>query len=227
MKNIIYSVNIGNYDVFNDPIEVDKNVRYVLFTDNNNFKSKIWEVFNINKYNISHLHPRKIARILKINSHLVLPSHDVSIWIDHCFQSKIKSVEALLKSINFDKSNIMLYKHLERNCIYDEANVCIKLKLDYESVIINQIKKYREEKFPNNFGLFQTGFMIRKNNENIKKFNEVWSNEILHGSGRDQISQCYASWITKVNINPITIGKSQYNTPFLSSKNQHNKKYKF
>lgn len=225
MKIIIYSANIGNYDDFYQPSEIDKNVKYILFTDNKKYKSNVWDTYDVSKYNLSKLHPRKIARMIKINSHLILPNHDVSIWIDHCFKSKIKNSLDLLNQIGFFDKNIMLYRHTERRCIYSEAETCIKMKLDTESIIKDQMKKYKNQNFPVNFGLFQTGFMIRKNNDSIKKLNEVWSNEILNGSGRDQLSQCYASWVTKVNIDPITIGKSQYDTPFLEPKKKHNKKH--
>lgn len=223
MKIIIYSANVGDYDYFYHPKFIDYKVSYYLFTDNKYFKSKHWNVLPIE--NLNHLDDRKKARFIKINSHKVLPNHDISIWVDHCFQVKVDNVENMLSSINFYDKNIMCYAHDERNCLYDEAKICIDRKLDSTSVIDQQISKYKKEMFPKNFGLFSTGFMIRKNNEKVNNFNNIWWQEIQNGVGRDQLSQSYASWKSGLQIDPIKVGKNVYNNQFLTPKNSHIKKY--
>ena len=83
MKIIVYSVNTGGYDDFREPKIYDPNVRYILFTDNKYYKSKIWEICHTD-FLPKNLDNRRKARYIKLNPHIVLPEHDVSIWVDHC-----------------------------------------------------------------------------------------------------------------------------------------------
>ena len=117
MKIIIYSVNTGGYDNLNSPTVVDPNVRYILFTDNKYYRSDIWEVNHVD-FIKEGLDNRKIARFIKINSHLVLPKHDVSIWVDNCYRTKFDNAQNVLNEISFNNS-VMCYKHDVRNCIYE------------------------------------------------------------------------------------------------------------
>lgn len=219
MSIIVYSVNIGGYDDLRTPEVYDPNIRYILFTDNKYFKSKVWEI-NYIDFVDKKLDNRKKARFIKINPHIILPKHDISIWIDHCYKPKFKSVNELLKEINFNDS-VMCYKHDVRNCIYEESKVIINDKLEYPKIVNEQINKYRSENFPENYGLFDSGFTIRKNSKEVINFNNLWWNEVLNHSGRDQLSQVYSSWKTNTKINPIKIGSSIYNNKFLNQKIKH------
>lgn len=224
MNTIIYSVNIGGYDDFNTPKVFDKSVRYILFTDNKYFKSKVWEVYHIDFID-EKLDNRKKARFIKTNPHIVLPNHDTSIWIDHCYVPRFDNTKGVLSEINFNSNNIMCYKHNVRNCTYNEAEVVKNDRLDYPNVVNEQMNKYKLEGFPSDYGLFDSGFTIRKNNNDIIKFNETWWNEIKNHSGRDQLSQVYSSWKTGVKITPILTGGNIYSNKYLNPKIKHPKKW--
>jgi len=225
METIIYSANIGGYDFFNEPKIYDKNARYILFTDNKYFRSKVWEICHIDFIDGS-FDQRKKARFVKLQSNKILPKHDVSIWIDHNFTSKIEDTKKILQDLNFEEENIMLYKHRLRKCIYEESIQVVKQKKEKEELVNYQIEKYKSEGFPENFGLFETGFMIRKNNESVNTFNDLWWNEVNNLSGRDQLSQMYVSWKLGLNISPIQIGESVFSNPFTES-NKHIYNLKF
>jgi hypothetical protein len=225
MKIVVYSVNIGGYDEFKEPTIVDPNIRYILFTDNKNYKSKIWEV-NHTDFLPKNLDNRKKARYIKTNPHIVLPEHDISLWVDHCFKPKFNNAINLIELLLFtENKNIMIFKHSFRSCLYDEAKKIIKEKLDLPEIVNNQILKYRKEGFPSNIGLFETGFIVRRNNDKVNKFNELWWEEIKRGSGRDQLSNMYAAWKTSLKIDRILYGKSCYENPFLTSKIPHPKRW--
>lgn len=223
MKIIVFSANFGDYDNFYEPKIIDKNVRYILFTDNKYYNSKIWEISH-SDFIDSSLSLRKKARFIKLNPHLILPEHDVSIWVDFCFKPKFDNAEKLLNDISFGDKNIMCYKHSERICTYDESSIIKSRKLDDISVVENQMKKYKNEGFPEKCGLFETGFLVRKNNEETKKLNDFWWGEVIKHSGRDQLSQMYSSWKTGVKIESITTDKSVYKNRYLDPKIPHLKK---
>lgn len=225
MKVIVYSVNIGGYDDLWTPDVFDENVRYILFTDNKYFKSDVWEVNHIDFLSNENLDNRGKSRYIKTNPHKILPKHDISIWVDNCFKFKFNNVQDMLDDIGFMDKQIMCYKHEVRNCLYEESKIIKKMGLDIPSIVDEQMLKYRNENFPENYGLYQSGFMFRKNNSKVVKFNDIWWDEIKNFSGRDQLSQVYSSWKTGVEITPITGHGNVYQNKFLHKKIKHNKKW--
>ena len=219
---IVYSVNVNGYDEIRKPREYDPNVKYILFTDDENVKSHVWEIKPVDFLkNIKDL--RKKARYVKVNSHLILPEHDVSIWVDSCFEPRFTDTKKMLEEIGLDNNNMMAYKHPERNCLFDEANAVIQYKLDTVGVVSIQMKRYRDMGFPKEYGLFETGFLIRKNNNKVKNFNETWWTEIKNNSCRDQLSHMIASWYSDVDTTPIKIGLTMDNNDFLHQRVKHKK----
>ena len=224
MKIVVYSVSTGGYDELKTPKVYDPNIRYILFTDNKYFKSDVWEVNHID-FIEDDLDNRRKARYLKINPHLVLPNHDISIWVDHCYVPRFNNTQELLNEINFFNNDIMCYNHDVRQCIYSESEEVKSQRLDYSEVVNSQMLKYRMEGFPHNYGLFDSGFTIRKNNEKVNEFNNIWWNEVKNFSARDQLSQVYSSWKTDVKIFPIPVGNSIYINKYLNPKIKHPKKW--
>jgi len=219
-KIIVYSVNINGYDEIITPKKYDPNVRYILFTDNKTFTSNVWETFPVD-IEVKSKDLRKKSRYFKVNSHLVLPEHDISIYVDSNLEPKFKDVGRMLDELSFENNNLMAYRHRTRKCIFDEANSVIKLKLDNPATVSEQMKRYLNMGFPENYGLFENGFLIRKNNLKIKHFNEFWWNEIKNNSGRDQLSQMFACWYCDIYPKPIEIGHDIYNNDFLEKPVNH------
>ena len=223
-KIIVYSVNTGGYDELRSPDVYDPNIRYILFTDNKYFKSDVWEVNHIDFVD-SKLDNRRKARYIKINPHLVLPNHDISIWVDHCYKPRFNNAEEFLKEIGFFNNNIMSYKHDVRQCIYSESEEVKQQRLDYDDIVNSQMSRYRIEGFPRNYGLFDSGFTIRKYNKVVNEFNDIWWSEIKNFSARDQLSQVYSSWKSGVDIKPILVGSSIYSNKYLNPKVKHPRKW--
>ena len=225
IKVIVYSANIGGYDNFISLNNYDPNVEYMLFTDDTEFKSDVWEVKSVD-FLTDTLDNRKKARYIKLNPHLVLPPHDISIWIDHCLEPRFEDVSELLKYLNFGDSSIMCFPHPERDCLYDEGQVVLKLKLDTPEIVNKQMNRYHSMSFPRNYGLFENGFIVRRNNLKSTMFNESWWKEISKNSGRDQLSQMFVSWSIGVDITPILNCGLMADNIFLSEKIKHKNPFK-
>lgn len=223
-KIIVYSVNTGGYDELRSPDVYDPNIRYILFTDNKYFKSDVWEVNHIDFVD-SKLDNRRKARYIKTNPHLVLPNHDISIWVDHCYKPRFNNAEEFLKEIGFFNNNIMSYKHNVRQCIYSESEEVKQQRLDYDDIVNSQMSRYRIEGFPRNYGLFDSGFTIRKYNKVVNEFNDIWWSEVKNFSARDQLSQVYSSWKSGIDIKPILVGSSIYSNKYLNPKIKHPRKW--
>jgi hypothetical protein len=160
MSNItIYTANTGCYDKNREDILVFK---------------------EYNKFISSRLN----AKIYKILFYQFVNT-EWSIWIDASVHLKV--TPDYLVNLAGD-SDICVFKHPRRNCIYHEAIVCKNKKLDYDWIIDQQILKYRNQNYPENNGLAECTILIRRNTEEIRNLSDRWWSEICTGSWRDQIS---------------------------------------
>ncbi|GGA56311.1 tetratricopeptide repeat protein [Okeania sp. KiyG1] len=159
-KIIVYTCNFGNYESIKEPLAVDPRVEYILFTDNTHIKSEIWNVIHINELAEN---PRRASRLAKILPHKYLPTHDISVYIDSSFTLKESDVYKMVNQC-MEENDIALYKHSERNCVYDEIDFCEQSELrNVDSEICSKVRlKYESINYPQNNGLFENGFIFRK-----------------------------------------------------------------
>jgi len=199
-KKVVYSVITGKDSVYqlNEPKIVTPGWDYICFTDKK-INSDIWEIVKIQKYSIS---PQKMSRKIKILSTTFLSEYDFSLYIDSRFTIQC-NLDKFLKSSDAKNNDIVVMRHNKRKCAYKEA---LKLKI-YTS---KQINRYAKENFPNNFGLFAPGIMIRNHkSKNLSNMLRCWWNEVLLGSHRDQISLAYSIWKhPKIKINLLDFNKT-------------------
>lgn len=188
-NKVVYTVITGDYDDLKIPEYVNEDWDYICFTDTD-IKSDFWQIRNIHEF---ELDPVRKSRKYKILPHNYLSEYDYSIYIDGSFVITGDMNEYINK---YAKTNPMLcLTHPERNCIYDEADVCLSLKKDSENIIITQIEKYLVEKYPKNNGLIAGGIMFRKHNDpSVIEVMEDWNEEVLNYSRRDQLSFNYICW---------------------------------
>jgi len=97
-------------------------------------------------------------------------------------------------------NDIATLKHSERNCAYREAGICAQWGLDNKHILSRQTMRYTDDGFPRNWGLYGTYLMVRVHTDQVKKLNNLWWNEINHGSVRDQVSFPYVVWKTGMSI---------------------------
>lgn len=208
MIKTIYTVNLNNYDTFKEPAIITPGWNYIYYTNDKSIKSNVWEVVHIDTLDA------KEARRLKIFN--PYQNNDISIWIDSSMLINCNLDEFVKK---YAKADFNLMTHPDRNCIYKEAEACIKRKKDNEIIIKRQIEKYRHLNYPENNGMVATGILIRKNSASVIEFCKKWWNEVRQHSRRDQISFNFVNW-----HNPI----DYYQFPFEVLKNEfilnkHNK----
>lgn len=179
----------NNMDKLRDDFpEDDDSVKYVAFLDEDskkNNKSKLWEIRNCcNKLEDS----RRNAKIHKIIPHKFVDT-DISIWLDANISLNVSPRE--LVDLWLNDKDISVCKHFERNCLYEEAEVCKQGKLDDPKLIDEQMARYKEDGYPENNGLAECGIIIRRHTPDINEKSEKWWKEIMKGSSRDQLSFTY------------------------------------
>lgn len=187
---VITSITGGKDKLRED--QVIGNAKFVAYLDEPQ-ESKTWEVRPA--YD-RFKDPRRNSRIHKIMIHKYVESK-YTIWIDGSLRLLV-TPESLIEKY-MKGYDMAIFHHPNRKCIYDEAMKCAKLKLDDPEVIIEQAKWYEDHEYAKQKGLCEGGFIIRKNTQKVRDFNEAWWADYTRFSRRDQLSLMPA--IDKVGLN--------------------------
>ena len=193
-KRVIYTCITGNYEPIMSPSCVDKNFDYVCFTDNMNQYSSVWQLRPIPD-ELKSLSPVKQQRVIKICPHKYLSDYDESLWVDGNIDVLGNISEFVRIYCSKPDKSIFIRRHPNRKCIYTEAKTCISIRKDTAEHVNPQIEKYKAEDFPKNCGLVETGIIYLKHNiDYCKKIMDLWAEELIQGSHRDQLSFNYVLW---------------------------------
>ena len=194
-KFVVYTCITGNYDTLREIRYVSPDIDYICFTDNAALTSKTWKIRQIPN-DLKNIDQIKKQRLLKILPHKYLSEYSVSLWLDSNIEI-ISDVKDFFNKYDLSKTFLYTNKHPTRDCIYREQLAVIRLKKDTYENTNPQINRYRDEGYPEHYGLAETNIMLRAHN-NLKcvKLMNLWGEEILNGSHRDQLSFNYAIWKT-------------------------------
>ena len=211
MNVVVYSAIYGNYDT---PKKHDIGVAPILFSDS--AVTDDWEVRLVNRI---ERHSRMKAKFFKCNPHKCLPDHDVSIWIDG--SATIHDKNFVQRCIDYlGGGDILAFRHPEgRDCIYQEAQYC-KNMIKYKDVDIQgQVNYYRAVGHPEHYGLWACGMLVRKNNERIDKFNEMWWEHNLEFTYQDQLS--FPFCIERSGVKLVTLELNQHSNDLITFMTPH------
>lgn len=205
---VIYTAITGDYDSLKEPLFTGDNLTYVCITNNPNIKSKIWNMEYIKDDQMDNVH---LARHIKMNPHLYFPDYEKSIWVDGKYQimDDLRTYAAQYQK----QSNILCFPHPERACICDEVAACILWTDGINKDMVIQVADYLKDGYPLNYGLYETGCMVRiHNDEYVKMLMSRWEDEIVKYSFRDQLSFPYVCWKYKYmpDICNLDINRNQW-----------------
>lgn len=195
MKKVIYTVLLGNYKL-NEPKYRHKDWELICFTDKN-IKSKNWNIVRVEG-------GRKKSREIKIRSNKYL-DYDICLYLDAKFTIKCNINDFINEYL---KKDLAVMKHNKRKCAYDEGHFCIKIGKDKKRTILNQLNYYKTEGFPEEFGLYAPGIMIKRNTKEVNRFMKLWYNEVEKYSYRDIISFSYVLWKNPIELNLMPFKKT-------------------
>lgn len=187
---IVYSCITGGRDKVKNLTKHD-DFKYVLFTDKK-IEPCGWETVLISGDSL------KIARWHKHHPHVLFPKAKFTIWIDgtHWPYKPLKPL------IGFLKNNVIAAsKHFCRSDVASEAIAC-KGELASER-IPEQVNFYKKNGFPDNLGLYETSYLVRKNCDELANLQKMWWDQLDKFSMRDQISLTYCLWKLNIDISVI------------------------
>lgn len=219
-KIVVYTCVTGGYEKLVQPVKT-KGVDYVCFTDDTGCTANGWELRPIPE-ELSGLTKVKQQRMVKVCPHKYLPEYDISIWVDGSIHIK-GDVKEFLGGIIYSGYSVFIPTHPARTCIYREAVAVKSLRKDTTDLPDKQMKKYKEEGFPEKYGLVQTNIIVRwHNNEDCIELMETWAEEIRNFSHRDQLSFNYAVWKTNTKCFKA-IDKKTCNSKYFYWDSRHGK----
>lgn len=185
---VVYSAVFGRLDVVQPPVVPG---RFVLITDGPEVQG--WETIRVP----TPANPRRKARFYKVLVHHIFPEL-ATIWIDGNVQLQVEP--RVIAQEWIAGSDVGVFRHPIRDCLYDEALACIIKRKDDEKTIREQMGRYREDNYPEHYGLAETPILARSGHGRLIEFNELWWWEISHGSVRDQLSFDYVRWLTEGRV---------------------------
>lgn len=192
---VIYTVITGGKDILSEDINT-KGARAVCFTDDPNMKSEKWEIIQIPSL---YKDIRRDSRTVKLLPHIYFPEAEYSLYLDGNIICKVPMKRLVDEWL--EDNDIALFKHHTRDCLFDEAEECIRLGLDDEETIRKHVARYKG--FPRHKGLYQCGVILRRHSAQVKRFNEAWFAEYMTGCKRDQVSFPYALEKSGISVNAI------------------------
>jgi hypothetical protein len=162
MRVAVYTAIAGDYDPLREHPSIG-DVDWIAFTDRPVDRARTdweWRPLEIDPSD----GPRQRAKWYKINTHLLLPEYDRTLWIDGSVQLHDGDfVKRALES----ESAWTLFPHPDRDCVYDEAVASRGLQKYDGCPIEEQVSYYRSIGHPEHWGLWCMTLMARNHRQAI------------------------------------------------------------
>lgn len=202
MKVAVITASVGANDLREPPI-LFPDVDFYAFVDEH--KVNVDGVWKRNKFIDFSSDPvyknRRNAKIYKVLPHLFVPGYDYYIWIDSTHYVAIDPHQIIDEFLG--NSDIGLFQHPERNCVYQEAELIKKVNFDHHELVDAQMEFYDSVGYPRDNGLYELPCRIQRNTFKIQEAMLSWWEMICMYSSRDQLSLPYV--LEKHNIKPSII----------------------
>lgn len=194
-KIAVYSCVVGKYDRIVEPVYVQPDVDYLMFTDLKLPKDTVWKKIDITQFDdYKLLTPVQMNRKIKMLPHKYLSNYDYSLYVDGLIEL-VGAISPMIKEMG--QYGLGIHFHNQRDCIYDEAVMIKYAKKANMNEVKNQLEKYKKEGFPAHFGLYENTILLRKHcDESVCRLMEAWWSEYLKYPTRDQLSLPYLIWKT-------------------------------
>lgn len=209
-NKVIYTSLTAGYDKLPQYEVVDPEFDYICFTNDypNESKQGIWTIRSIPLEIDNNI---ILSRFVKLLPHHVLNKYEYSLWVDSNLIITDSRIYEIVNSKILDGGKWYGIKHPNRDCIYDEANVCFQEGRVGFWEAKRQMDIYRKDNYPTHYGLFENNFILRKHNDEIvKKIDEKWWVLFQKYTKRDQLSLFYIFW--KSSFIPNAIFENGVNT---------------
>ncbi|MBF0544800.1 MAG: DUF616 domain-containing protein [Candidatus Riflebacteria bacterium] len=184
----VYTVLVSEKETLNNPLRMlppdsssDLDIEFVCFTDCKGLTSPTWRFIHFD----AKLVPiEKAVNRPKAKPHEFFPDSDYSLYIDNTVVFK-----RLPTSSDLSETLFKAFRHPERNFPLDEADAVVKSGVDEANVVARQINFYRQSALLENINCLTSDLVLLRvhNHPIMKRFGELWWEQILLFSNNDQI----------------------------------------
>lgn len=183
-RTVVYTALTGNYDEVHEILYKEKDVDYLLFTNNSSVKSKTWQV----KLVKSDLDNVLLSREIKMFPQKYLgDGYESSIYIDANVLI-YGELSELTRYLGRGKA-FAVSRHGERASVKDEVEAVVRIVGVDKKHAEEQYEHYVEEGFVDNIGLAECNILVRSHNQQpVVELMKFWWNEFKSGVKRDQLS---------------------------------------
>ena len=191
-KYVVFTVIVGGYDRVKQPLVIDDRFDFVIFSDTPIANPGIWEVRDVN-YCTDRQWLK--ARYPRLNTGIVLPEYEASLYIDGNIQITSqyvydRCIELVEKGVEWAS-----IKHQGRIGMYSEINAILGLGWVHDYEVLDWCNYLHKEKFTDDVGMFENNIIYRKHTDNVNQVNKIWWWSIENYKfRRDQFSLMYALW---------------------------------
>lgn len=227
MKVVVYTAILHGYDKLRN--HVDLPYDFIAYIDDRSIvpADTNWTIRDIPE-EIKDLPMFDQLNYLKHMPHKLFPEYDISVWEDG--KVSINKNVQLLLDLDYEDNKFISNKHPERQSVYDEINILRSYKWEKKSVCDELEQKYKQEGFPNNFGLVDTCMMIRRHNDPYVSeiMNEALELLNKYGITRHELVLTYVLWKQNKTISTIPFDvRGKYTSDYFTQHPHYKCHYNF
>jgi hypothetical protein len=217
MKIAVYTVITKNYDTllrYNS--DYQKEADFFVFTDIFDTQLINEGFYKALEIKFKGQNDRYVARYYKINSHLFFNDYDYVIYQDGTTMMNISPIQLIEKYLT--DADLAAFRYPDEDCTYIHAEKCKDAGRFKVQPVDKQMNYYRLDGFPKHFGFSEVRVVLRKNTDQIKRFNELWWEVYKKFLTCDQLCFDYCVWKLGIKRNQIQFfypwdaGEHEFNT---------------
>ena len=97
-----------------------------------------------------------------MHPHILFPNNQYSVYIDGNIGLKGNHLFKRVQELITNQTLLSMAKHPYRDCVYDEAEECLRLNNSDKIQILNQVIFLKNEDYPQSNGLIEANIIFRK-----------------------------------------------------------------
>lgn len=192
-RGVVYTAIYGKYDKLSEPLYVNQDLDYYAFTDQEIPDGSVWKKMDLSAFpQLIELDDYHRAKYFKLFPYEFFPDYDFSIWVD----GNVKIVADIYPlAIMAGDSSMATFENPHHDCIYTEKKYVVFYNRVNEAAIEKQIHDYRNDGFPEHFGMREFSIIYRNHHDmDCYGLMKEWWQHCNKYTMRDQISFPFILW---------------------------------
>ncbi len=194
MKKIaVYTCITGGYDVVKEPLVIEDECDYYIFSDNERMCKEPYRWIDVDlTVPDKGMSNKDKNRYCKLHPHILFTGYDYAIYLDGSIQIKRPVAHNITR---VGKSGLALHKHRSGDCVYTEGIFLTWLGVVKKEEMVKEVTRFMDEGIPKHFGLRECSMIVTDlQNPIALEFYDKWYEEYMRGSKRDQQALIYTLW---------------------------------